>query len=261
MRYASCCGVAAFAFFSVLSGSALAQESSPVELYDELCAACHTVGGGESGGPDLLPSTSWPRDDLRAAVERMQENTGPMTPEQIDAIVDLLANPDVKSLLAGEPPATPAATTPDPVPAPPPPLAGSADRGRLLFFGDEPLAKGGSPCHACHAINARGGTLARDLTGSHGRLGDRGLLAATGKAPFPMMKAAYAGRAVTREEAADIVAFLREAPTQPAQAAERGVILGGAAGGLVLIALSAGFAARARRAGTRSRMVRDSRRR
>ncbi|MHB0971803.1 MAG: c-type cytochrome [Thermoanaerobaculia bacterium] len=253
--------MAAFAFFSIVSGSALALERSPVELYDELCAACHTVGEGESGGPDLFPSTSWPRAELRAAVERMQENTGPMTPEQIDAIVDLLANPDVKSLLAGEPPATPHPATSKPAPASPPPPQGSPDRGRRLFFGDEPLAKGGSPCHACHAVNARGGTLARDLTGSHARLGARALLAATENAPFPMMKAAYAGRPLTPDETVDIVAFLREAPTQPAQAAERGVILGGAAGGLILIALSAGSAARARRAGTRSRMVRDSRRR
>jgi hypothetical protein len=44
------------------------------------CAACHSIGEGQLVGPDLLPATRRPAAELRAAVQRMEDNVGPLTP-------------------------------------------------------------------------------------------------------------------------------------------------------------------------------------
>ena len=224
-------------------------------LYLEMCSLCHSLGGGDLAGPDLLPSSSWPRAELRDAVARMEENTDGLTPEQIEALVDLLQNPNAREMIA--------AAEAGEVPAPVSPLAeGSRENGRALFFGKRPLANGGSPCFACHAAEGGGGNLARDLTGVHGRLNPEALLTVTERPPFPLMKAAYVGRPVTPEEAVDIAAYLAEPPITVAAMPRTSLAYQAIAAALVLLALAAIAAgARTRRAGVRARLVRSSRRR
>ena len=179
-----------------------AQADPAAELYLGTCAPCHTIGGGDLSGPDLKPSTTWPEPDLRAAVDRMQKNAGPMTAEQIDALVVLLKDPDVPGRLQRA--EQQQAAAPAELAAEPP----SPRRGRALFHGDLAFRNGGLPCGSCHRAGNRGGTLATDLTDAHERLGRSALISAAVKPGFPLMRAAYEEHSVTREEAVDVAAYL-----------------------------------------------------
>ena len=237
------------ASIALLSFSAFANPD--VTLYLENCSGCHTIGEGDLAGPDLLPSTKWPRADLRAAVQRMEANVGPMTPEQVDAITDLLQSPDLKSLLY-------AATMGEKARP-----KGSATTGERLYFGQDPLANGGSPCFACHSVRGRGGSLAVDLTTVHARMGDSALLSATEQAAFPLMRGLYAKRPVTSDEASHLVAFLETCavgvPPDAKPPAESASKVHGAAGGIAVAVFGAvAILFRSRRAGVRERMVRKS---
>ena len=175
---------------------AVSAAADPAAAFRETCAGCHTIGGGDLTGPDLNAATQWPRADVRAAVERMQDYTGTLTPQQIDALADFLKDPNVKTRLA----------------APPKPaFDASPATGRKLFFGEQKLANGGMPCFACHSAGGRGGSLAADLTLVHQRMGETPLLAATEKPNFPLMKTSYGARPVTAQEAHHLAAFFAEA--------------------------------------------------
>lgn len=212
-----------------LAALALGARGDPVEqLFADSCAPCHTIGHGDGAGPDLLASTSWPTEELRVAIKRMEANIGPLTDAQVDSLIAFLQR------------------TAKPAPAPEPKKMGDARNGSRLFFGEQTLANGGSPCFACHAIAGRGGNLAKDLAQK------KTTEAALTNPPFPMMKAAYARHPVTTEEAPDLVAYL-EAAGKPVRHRDlvhvgamsfAGVIFGG-------IALIFG----ARRAGVRARLA------
>ena len=231
-------------------------------FYLKRCSGCHTIGRGDLNGPDLLPATSWPRQDLTTAVRRMEKNVGPMTDEQIEGLVDLLEDDDLQQRLddAASRRVSEMAAALDP---------GSPQMGERLFFGATSFQNGAVACFACHAVASRGGNMAVDLTMAHERLGQASLLSAAQEPSFPMMKAAYAGRPVTAQEAVHIVAFLdavaaeaKAAGVETAPRAEPVQALHGVAGGLVLLSLgSIVFAVRSRRAGSRSRLVRESFRR
>ncbi len=220
-------------------------------LFVELCTGCHTVGGGDLEGPDLIAATKYPHDELEAAVRRMTEYAGPLSDAQIDALVALLNDPGVKERIA-------AALNPPTETAPPP---GDPVFGKKLFFGEAKLAGGGSPCFACHAAGGRGGNLARDLTGAPDRLGATVVLAATERPGFPLMKAAYIDRPVTADEARHIAAYLATTGNQLGEP-ERVRPVHAAAGGLAILTLGAvALLFRARRAGVRERLLRDAERR
>jgi len=199
---------------SVLLLLAAATDASPgAALFNERCSICHTIGGGDGVGPDLARVGRLDRHALRAAVDRMQTNVGPMSPTDIDALVVFLA--------AGSAPVAAAPQIP----------RGIAANGRQLFFGDKTLANGGSPCFACHAIEGRGGNLAKDLTNAKANIA-----AVATKPPFPMMKAAYAQHGVTDAEALDLAAFVAEAKSGTR---ERSGALHGAAAGIAMLAFAA----------------------
>lgn len=237
-------------------------EGDPIAVtYLKLCAGCHTIGGGALTGPDLLPSTRWSREDLRVAVKRMEVNVGPMTDEEVDGLTDLLKAPDVQQRLDGarEQRIVEMAATLDPgVPA----------VGQRLFFGERRFRNGGVGCFACHAVAGRGGNMAKDLTTAHQRLGQQSVISATEQPAFPMMKAAYGTKPVTPQEAAHLAAFFEQTvaeiePGSPPPPPKEGVGLVHAGAGGFFIAVLAGVAllARTRRAGVRSRLIRDSYRR
>lgn len=226
------------ALIALLSTSVFAQSDPAAKLYDESCSGCHTIGGGDGAGPDLIASTKWPDADLRVAIVRMKDNVGPLTDEQVDSLVAYLKK--------GQQPA-PVIEKPK----------GSPETGKQLFFGRQKLANGGSPCFACHAIGGEGGNLAADLTGIHKRRSEATLLAATSKPGFPMMKAAYAGRAVTDEEARHLLAFFEAAAAKPARRDTVAVAAVSFAG--VLLGAVA-FVFRSRKAGVRSRLVSQNKR-
>ena len=229
------------ALIALLASVAIPARANPgAQLFQDSCAGCHTIGGGDGAGPDLLPSTKWAHADLEVAIKRMEDNTGPLTDEQVDSLVAYLSGPDSRP--------KPAVVKPK----------GSPENGRRLFFGETKLAGGGSPCFACHAVGGNGGNLAVDLTTVHKRRSEAVLLAATAKPGFPMMKAAYAQRPVTEKEALDLVAYLEtsaNAPPPPESATPFRVAAVSFAG-LMLGGVAMIF--RFRRAGVRSRLVRQS---
>lgn len=215
-------------------------------VFAERCAPCHTIGGGDLSGPDLIGTSKQAATAVRESVVRMQDNTGPMSAEEIDALVAFVRG-------GGHAPA------PAVVPEVP---KGSATVGRRLFFGAQPLEKGGSPCFACHTVAGEGGNLAADLTLVHTRLDTRAITAAAENPPFPLMKAAYAAHPVTTQEARDLAAFLEQPATGPVTRNADGATVHRAAGGVAAgIVCVLAIAFRSRRAGTRSRMVRGSSRR
>ncbi len=92
-----------------------------------------------------------------------------------------------------------------------------AARGKALFTGAEPLARGGAPCAACHpfrAFDITGGKLATDLTDLHEGLGEEGLQAVLKNLDFPVMKKIYADRPLTDEEIATLIIFTRAATAE-----------------------------------------------
>ncbi|HSP15353.1 MAG TPA: cytochrome c [Thermoanaerobaculia bacterium] len=247
-------GITAAMVFAVLSARS-APAADGAKLFVDLCTACHSIGGGDLAGPDLIHATRWSREDIRKAILRMQDNVGPLQPDQIDALIVFLTEPDVKAHFAR-------ATAPPPELSPEE-KAASAVVGRKLFFGDQRLANGGSPCFACHTVAGRGGNLAVDLTGVNTRRGPTAIVATSERPGFPLMKAAYAGRTVTRQEAFHLAAFFNEAeagaPKQGPPRAERMGAVQGMAGGIAVVVMGAvALIFRSRRGGLRSRMVRKS---
>lgn len=204
-------------------------------LFLDQCASCHTVGGGDLDGPDLEEATGWPRGDLRQAVERMEEDyVGPLGEEQVLALLDLLQDPRVERRLSDAAELASSAWAEDLAAAEP-------ATGRRLFFGEVGLAAGGMGCFACHAVGDRGGSLASDLTGSWGRLGASSVLSAIERPSFPLMRAAYGARPLTREETAHLAVYLQQAaaaaPAEPAAGAA-GESLGPLLIGALLLAVA-----------------------
>ena len=205
------------------------------QLYDEQCSGCHTIGGGDGAGPDLVVSTKWPDADLRVALKRMEDNVGPLTDAQVDALIAFLKNePQAKPAVVEQP-------------------KGVVETGKKLFFGEARLQNGGSPCFACHTVGGIGGNVAADLTAIHQQRSAAALMSATANPGFPMMKAAYAHRPVTDEEARHLVAFLQSASPASASTAKPVGIAALSFAGVMLGAIA--FVSRARKAGVRARLV------
>jgi mono/diheme cytochrome c family protein len=194
------------------------------QLYEQMCAGCHTIGAGPRAGPDLQnvieerphdwlvetivdPGARYARGDP-TALELEQEygmrmpNLGVTEPQAID----MLAYIEAQSV----------GILPDPAPEIELP-EGDAERGRALFVGTQRFSGGGPACVACHDIEGvgyfQGGTWSTDLGGAVGRMGPAGFAAITQAPPFPAMRVAYGNEAFTDQELADLVAFV--AGTQP----------------------------------------------
>jgi mono/diheme cytochrome c family protein len=253
MRRSQCVLFAAALF--VLGAIPSAAADKGAQLFQEKCSACHSIGGGELAGPDLIVTQQMPPGDLRAAIHRMEENVGTLHVEEVEALVSLLKNPAAKDLLAAtgaEQNATPTAVV----------EPGDATIGRQLFFGERPFQNAGTPCFGCHATGGRGGSLAVDLTLTYARVGRAGLVATTLQPVFPLMKSAYANHAITQEEADHVSAFLKEsaatAKPGPQPGENAGAVHRTAAGVAAIVVAGAGLVLRSRRAGARSRMVRNT---
>jgi len=192
-------------------------------IFERLCASCHTIGGGDLAGPDLLgiaerrdpewlehwlaePDVMLAQGDPIATELLRQYNNIPMpnqnlTLSEIDALLAYLgvAQPSLPS------PQVQAAA-----------VVGNARAGKDLFTGAARFANGGTACIACHDVAGLaapgGGSLGLDLTGVVTRYGgEAGLSAVLGTIPFPTMLPIYTTRPLTPQEQADLVAFLQTA--------------------------------------------------
>ena len=240
-------------------------------LFEEHCAVCHTIGGGDSVGPDLKGvvkrrNTGWlgrmitepdkltaeNDTDHSALIKKYgleMPNLG-ISPESAREILEYVAgadNPAKAAAGAGRQAAAVkragAALKGAAQEAKP---AGSAANGGKLFFGTKKLSAGGPACAGCHSNapgNMRaGGSFAVSLSKVFEKLGARGIKAVLTSLPFPVKAAAFKGRPVTEAEMADLAAFLEEAgKAAPEQGAGFGKFvftgLAGVVCAFVLIAL------------------------
>lgn len=218
--------------------SASAQEAGK-QIFQTACAACHSIGAGRLVGPDLngvndKRSEDWllrfiksPQALLKSgdksAAALFEEFKTPM-PDQA------LSDEQIKKVLAHIKDAGGGSAAADAAPAPAAQAAKEAvaaatpdeiQRGQDLFEGKLRFANGGPSCNACHHVTSDallgGGVLAAELTLVFSRVGDAGVRAIIGSSPFPVMQAAYAGKAFSEPEISALVAFLQHADKQHAQ--------------------------------------------
>lgn len=172
--------------------------------YVSRCTGCHTIGRGVLTGPDLAKAITWQGADLRIAILRMQEKTGPIAPDEVDTLITFLKdeNRDVRIAAEVERLAAQFAVELDPP---------SAATGRTLFLGRSGFQNGGTACVACHPFSETdGGNLGPDLTGIVARLGRQGLLSATEKPAFKVMAPLYREHPLTRQEVVHLTRFFEE---------------------------------------------------
>ena len=214
-----------------LVASATARAETGEEMFNKICAACHTVGGGKRVGPDLAGVTDrrdreWLISFIKSsqamidagdpiAVQLYEEyNKVPMPDppfdkRQIGEIIDYIATASGSAPAAGAAaPLVPAReATPEEIAT-----------GGELFQGTIRFENGGPACNSCHDVKndavIGGGVLARDLTSVFSRMGGEGVGAILGSPPFPVMERAYKERPLTEGEVLALVAFLQDADKQ-----------------------------------------------
>lgn len=246
---------------TVLPSPALAQQ--PATFYEENCASCHTIGQGVQGGPDLKGVTT--RRDREwlirflldpdafatdpAVVQMIKEADGlamgpteGLTRELAEALLVHIeqqsADPGAPSAAEGFAPFT----------------ADEVALGRALFSGRTRLSAGGPACASCHRAADlpafSGGRLGPDLMDVHQRLGGgRGVTAWMGTTQSPMMRALYRDSRITPDEARALAAFMEVRPAEPRPVgATPPHVLGGLAGGLLVVAIVGAAGARRFRA-------------
>jgi mono/diheme cytochrome c family protein len=203
-----------------------AQTPSGQSIFDQKCKGCHTIGGGRTLGPDLK--------DVTRRREKEWLIRFVMSPGQVIAQGDPIAKQLVQEYGMSMPnlgvsaveaeavltyietqsggtlpiPSSPPAPVPSSVQA----ATGDAATGRSLFSGEVALENSGPACLSCHNVSGLGtlggGTLAKDLTSAHARLGQAGLMSLLKTTPFPAMAAVYSARPLTDAEIGHLVAYL-----------------------------------------------------
>lgn len=216
-------------------------------LYAQKCIGCHTIGGGALSGPDLKPTSGWPRPDLRAAVVRMEVRVGPMTEEEVEALTDFLLDRDAARRLEEQRERTAMRHAAQLEPA-------SIETGRELFHGMSTFHNGGISCSACHQAGGWGGNVASSLEDAYSRIGDAPLMSTIESPGFPVMRAIYTPEPVTKQEAVHIVAYLKHVGEHPQTPAVIPLELIGIIGTTAFMALMAPLY-RNRQRGTRARLV------
>lgn len=265
-----------FLLFSFIghSQTSVAQESGE-QVFNTICFACHTIGGGRLVGPDLLSvherrtqewlesfvlsSQSMVRDGDADAIALFEEYSripmpdSPLSEQQVRGVLEYIRAQSTPQAAAAEMPAN------APLAAAAPAIEEQASEedillGQDLFQGVIRLANDGPACNACHEVRhdavIGGGILARELTAVFSRMGGAGVKAILGQAPFPVMRAAYRDKPLTEKEIAALVAFLEYADSEQYNQLPRdygiGLFLSGIAGASLLFFLF-GFVWRGRK--------------
>lgn len=214
----------------LLTGSLPVRADQGKDLFDKQCAGCHTIGGGDAGGPDLkgvvakrshewLESVIIEPDKLTADKDPIQaeliKKFGYEMPnlgighEDALKIIAYLSGAGVGAAAVALPVGEQisVAVTPELI-----------AQGKALFTGSIRLSRGGAPCLSCHPFTypgILGGNLSSaDLKDSYQKMGDVGMLGALKALKFPTMKKIYADRALTDGEIAALMALFKDSAVQ-----------------------------------------------
>lgn len=209
------------------------------EFFDKECSGCHTIGGGDSGGPDLKGvggrrSGDW----LERIIVEPDKLTADKDPTQLALVKKHggempnlgVSRQDARKVIAylqsvssTAPAAVPSEAVSPAEPAPKPletiVTPELVARGRALFTGGIPFANGGAPCAACHGYadsGVTGGTLAVDLGKRFEGGGEQGIRGMLKSLNFPIMRKIYAEKPLTEEETTALVAFAKDAVSRKA---------------------------------------------
>lgn len=239
MKFKNCTFLLCIILTALTLGRANAQDGATLF---KPCAACHTIGGGKTIGPDLKGITK--RRTNEWLVKFIQSSMSMVKAGDPDAVAvykqfnnipmpdNALSTEQVNKLLEYIDAGTGSAAT-DPKQAAMQHQADSIlklnspldiQAGKELFNGERRLENGGASCSTCHNVTynnlGKGGILAKDLTKAYSRLGGfAGLKGIIGLAPFPSMLETYKNHQVTEIENARLQLFLKNAdeqnPVQP----------------------------------------------
>jgi len=250
-----------FLFISQLNFS----QSEGKKLFEENCSDCHSIGEGVVVGPDLKNITqkrteTWlikfikspgaiiDRGDKEAKklFEEFDEEYMPdqdLTELEIKNILEFIKQ---KSSGTTETVVQTGLTSSSGI---------SIDetgkneikKGAKLFSGTVAFENGATACISCHNVTYKnftaGGSLAKDLTKEFSRLKPENIAGIIASPPFPVMKAAYKGKPVTKDEAFYITAFLKDVNAKSAKLTPvnyaHSLLLGGIIGTLFLMGLFA----------------------
>ena len=256
-----------------------AQETGE-QVFNTTCFACHTIGGGRLIGPDLAGihekrSQEWLEQFVKSsqtlinsgdadAVALYEEYNSMLMPDAVasdEQIRDVLSF--IKTRSSAQPQQSEASTVAQAQPEEP---ASEVDilAGQDLFQGIIRFENNGAPCNACHDVRndavMGGGILAAELTTVFSRMGRAGVQSILGQSPFPVMQAAYEGKALTENEVTQLVAFLEYADSEQYHQLPRdyglGLFASGVAGAGVLFGLFA-FVWRGRKTGSVNQEIYD----
>lgn len=232
------------------------------DLFEKQCAGCHTIGGGDGGGPDLKGVTGKRTHEWLESViiepNKLTANKDPIQAELVKKYGFEMPNLGIGhedalkiiTYLAGTGGAGPETLAPPAgeklnVVATPELIA----RGKALFTGSTRLSKGGAPCLSCHPFTypgITGGNLSiADLKSSYQKMGDTGMQGALKALKFPIMKKMYADRPLTDEEIAALMALFKDSAAQKVGTGSSSAFP--LAGGGLFVALLLGLAVYKRR--------------
>jgi mono/diheme cytochrome c family protein len=261
-------------------------QDSGEQVFNTTCFACHTIGGGRLVGPDLAGvherrSQEWLENFVKSsqsmidagdaeAVALFEEYSSLPMPDSVESeeqIAQVLHY--IKAISLGAAMSSQASTSaPLPAEEPVPPKAPASEKdilaGQELFQGALRLVNGGPACNACHEVRndavIGGGILATELTTVFSRMGGAGVTAILGRAPFPVMQAAYEDHSLTEYEVTALVAFLEYADSEQYNQLPRdyglGLFASGVVGAGVLFGLF-GFIWRGRKVGSVNQSIYD----
>jgi mono/diheme cytochrome c family protein len=241
-------------------------------IFQQKCAACHTIGKGKLVGPDLQGvgqrvSRDW-LERFIAAPSKMFAAKDPMALKLLKEfnipMPDLgLSNDEVAAVatyLEGPTEAEHHAPASSAAAAAPAASTGNAAVGKELFTGALHLQNGGPACMACHTVAGvgalGGGSVGPDLTHVFQRYGQAGLASALNTLPFPTMQGVFQRKPLAPSEQADLLAFFaQENQKNVPQAASTWSFVWVGLVGVVVLTAASHLVWRRRLKGVRKRLV------
>lgn len=211
----------------IFSSSSITAQDRGEDLFNQTCVACHTIGGGRIVGPDLAnvhtrrdeswiltfvkSPQSFANSGNAAAAALLAEFNGLVMPDQTLSDDDIRA---VIGFIARTSPADGSIVAEMVEEVNPEDLAAEQIQlGQDLFVGRIRFENGASACSSCHSVDTgmvmTGGSLAKNLTDAVPRLTRNGVDAMMANPPFPAMRSAFIGKALTDTERAAVVDFLQ----------------------------------------------------